>query len=114
MIDAQTSDDGDKESSGRSDLLRRSLLPTNESFLQHILCVSRASQHAVGDGEQKSAILLERCQPARILRIVWLPSLRSTDFVIRVRHCFVYFPNSSGRRQQGTSKECSFRRASPP
>src|SRR6266853_6754975 len=87
MIDAQTSDNGDKESSGGSDLVRRSLLPANKSFLQHILCVSHASQHAVGDGEQKSAILLERRQPARILRIVWLPSSRSTEFVI-VSHIF--------------------------
>src|SRR5713101_563738 len=87
MIDAQTSNDGDKESSGGSDLVRRSLLPTNKSFLQHILCVGHASQHAVGDREQKSAILLERRQPARILGIVWLPSSRSTEFVI-VSHIF--------------------------
>src|SRR6266852_2760260 len=104
MIDAQTSNDGDKESSGGSDLVRRSLLPTNKSFLQHILCVSHASQHAVGDGEQKSAILLERRQPARILRIVWLPSSRSTECVIRVRHCFACFPIPAVADNKGSAK----------
>jgi hypothetical protein len=87
MIDAQTSNDGDQESSGGSNLVRRSLLPTNKSFLEHILCVSHASRHAVGDGEQKSAILLERRQPARILRIVWLPSSPFIEFVT-VSHTF--------------------------
>src|SRR5437667_80006 len=51
IVDTQTGDNGDEKSPGRVNLGNPTLLPTNERLLQNILCIGRAAQHAIGDGE---------------------------------------------------------------
>jgi hypothetical protein len=59
MVDAQAGKDRDQEGSWRVDFMEGSLPPAEKGLLHHVLGVGHASQHAVGDREEKSAMLLE-------------------------------------------------------
>src|SRR5260221_12734379 len=65
MVDAQAAHDSDQKRLSTSDLLI-GLLPANERVLENVLGVGHAAHHAVGDGEEKAAILAERGQPVRV------------------------------------------------
>ncbi len=59
MVDGQAADDGDQECTRRANLCVVSLLPTDEGLLQHVFRIGYAAQHAVCNGEEQAAILVE-------------------------------------------------------
>jgi len=62
-------------------------LPSDKGFLKDVFSVGHAAQHPVGNGEEAAPILLERREPARILRTAWPRSWRPPEFAI-VPHTF--------------------------
>ena len=58
------------------------LLPANERVLENVLGVGHAAHHAVSNREEKAAILVERGQPARVLRVWLLGRFRVSEIVI--------------------------------
>jgi hypothetical protein len=44
-------------------------MPSQERLLQHIFRIGNASQHAIGDGEKKAAVLVEHSEPYGALSI---------------------------------------------
>ena len=69
MVDAQAADDGYQERTRRANLLVAGLLPADECLLQHVFGIGYAPQHAVCDGEEEAAVLVERREPDLNFRI---------------------------------------------
>jgi hypothetical protein len=65
----------------RANIIVGGLLPADKRLLQHILGIGHAPQHAIRNGEEQAAILVEGREPDRIGPVLLRLRLRRTEMI---------------------------------